>query len=85
MMSDLSLLDSSTAWIGILAYAFQIYFDFAGYSDMAIGIGRMAGFKFPENFDNPYTATSVTEFWRKWHMTFTTFMRYYLILSTGRK
>lgn len=83
MMSDLSLLDSSTAWIGILAYAFQIYFDFAGYSDMAIGIGRMVGFKFPENFDNPYTATSVTEFWRKWHMTFTTFMRYYLYYPLG--
>jgi len=83
MGSDISMLDSSTAWIGILAYGFQIYFDFAGYSDMAIGIGRMLGFKFPENFDNPYTAASVTEFWRRWHMTFTTFMRYYLYYPLG--
>lgn len=83
MQSDISMLDSSTAWIGILAYAFQIYFDFAGYSDMAIGIGRMVGLKFPENFDNPYTSASVTEFWRRWHMTFTTFMRYYLYYPLG--
>ena len=60
MSSDFYLMDTSTAWIGMLAYAFQIYFDFAGYSDMAIGIGRMLGFKFPENFDNTYTAASLT-------------------------
>lgn len=76
-------LDATTAWTGILAYAFQIYFDFAGYSDMAIGLGRMIGFSFPENFDNPYTARSITEFWRRWHMTFTTFMRIYLYYPLG--
>lgn len=83
MMGDLAMLDTTTAWITMLAYAFQIYFDFAGYSDMAIGIGRMVGFRFPENFDNPYTASSVTEFWRRWHMTFTTFMRLYLYYPLG--
>jgi alginate O-acetyltransferase complex protein AlgI len=83
MGGDISQLGSSAAWIGILAYTFQIYFDFAGYSDMAIGIGRMLGFRFPENFDNPYTAASVTEFWRRWHMTFTTFMRLYLYYPLG--
>jgi alginate O-acetyltransferase complex protein AlgI len=65
-----SELSTSAAWVGILAYTFQIYFDFSGYSDMALGIGKMLGFKFPENFNNPYTAQSITEFWRRWHMTF---------------
>lgn len=83
MALDFATIDSSTAWIGILAYTFQIYFDFSGYSDMAIGIGRMVGFKFPENFNNPYTAKSITEFWRRWHMTFTTFMRLYLYYPLG--
>ncbi|MEZ5083693.1 MAG: MBOAT family O-acyltransferase [Bacteroidales bacterium] len=83
MALDLSTIDATTAWTGILAYSFQIYFDFSGYSDMAIGMGRMLGFKFPENFDNPYTASSITEFWRRWHMTFTTFMRYYLYYPLG--
>ncbi len=66
---DYSGLGTYTAWIGILAYTFQIYFDFSGYSDMAIGIGRMIGFKFPENFNNPYVSRSITEFWRRWHIT----------------
>jgi len=83
MSADLIWLDSTTVWVGIVAYTFQIYFDFSGYSDMAIGIGRMLGFKFPENFDNPYTARSITEFWRRWHMTFTTFMRHYLYYPLG--
>lgn len=76
-------LDSTTAWIGILAYTFQIYFDFSGYSDMAIGLGRMMGFRFPENFDNPYTSKSITEFWRRWHMTLGTWMRDYLYIPLG--
>jgi alginate O-acetyltransferase complex protein AlgI len=76
-------LDTFTAWMAILAYTMQLYFDFAGYSDMAIGLGRMAGFKFPENFDNPYISGSVTEFWRRWHMTFSTFMRNYLYYPLG--
>lgn len=72
-----------TAWMGILAYAFQIYFDFSGYSDMAIGIGRMIGFRFPENFNNPYISQSITEFWRRWHITLGRFMRDYLYIPLG--
>lgn len=83
MALDYASMDSTTAWIGILAYTFQLYFDFSGYSDMAIGVGRMIGFKFPENFDNPYVATSVSEFWRRWHMTFSVFMRNYLYYPLG--
>ena len=60
------------AWIGLLAYTFQIYFDFSGYSDMAIGLARMFGFRFPENFERPYSALSVTDFWRRWHITLST-------------
>jgi alginate O-acetyltransferase complex protein AlgI len=80
---DFLNLDTTTAWIGILAYTFQIYFDFSGYSDMAIGIGRMIGFKFPENFDNPYISRSITEFWRRWHMTLGSWMKNYLYIPLG--
>ena len=83
MGGDLMALDATTAWIGILAYTFQIYFDFSGYSDMAIGIGRMIGFKFPENFDNPYTSQSISEFWRRWHITLGSWMRDYLYIPLG--
>ncbi len=83
MALDFATMDSTTAWIGIVGFTFQIYFDFSGYSDMAIGIGRMIGFKFPENFDNPYIARSVTEFWRRWHITFSVFMRNYLYYPLG--
>ncbi len=76
-------LTSSIAWLGIACYTFQIYFDFAGYSDMAIGLGKMLGFRFPENFDSPYTSISITEFWRKWHITLGSFMRDYLYLPLG--
>lgn len=76
-------LTTYTAWLGMLAYTFQIYFDFSGYSDMAIGIGRMIGFKFPENFDNPYTSQSITEFWRRWHMTLGSWMKNYLYIPLG--
>jgi len=76
-------LSTLTAWMGILGYTFQIYFDFSGYSDMAIGIGKMIGFKFPENFDNPYTSGSITEFWRRWHMTLGSWMRNYLYIPLG--
>ena len=74
---------SATAWIGTLAYTFQIYFDFSGYSDMAIGLGKMFGFKFPENFDNPYTSQSITEFWRRWHITLGSWMKNYLYIPLG--
>lgn len=71
------------AWVGILAYSMQIYFDFSGYSDMAIGLGRMLGFRFPENFNYPYLSRSITEFWKRWHMTLGTFMRDYLYIPMG--
>ena len=64
-----------TAWLGILAFAFQIYFDFSGYSDMAIGLGRMFGFEFMENFNYPYISKSITEFWRRWHISLSTWFR----------
>jgi alginate O-acetyltransferase complex protein AlgI len=83
MALDIAGIDSTTAWFGILAYTFQIYFDFSGYSDMAIGIGRMIGFKFPENFNNPYISGSITEFWRRWHMTLGAWMRDYLYIPLG--
>ena len=76
-------LASSTAWIGILTYTFQIYFDFSGYSDMAIGLGKMMGFRFPENFNAPYTSRSVTEFWKRWHMTLGNFIMNYLYIPLG--
>lgn len=80
-----NILDLSTpnAWLGMVAYTFQIYFDFAGYSDMAIGLGKMMGFTFPENFDMPYTSRSITEFWRRWHMTLGGFMKDYLYIPLG--
>ena len=83
LASDLAAMDSTTAWVTIIAYTMQLYFDFSGYSDMAIGLGRIMGFRFPENFDNPYTSTSITEFWRRWHITLGTFMRNYLYIPFG--
>ena len=76
-------MSTSTAWIGILAYTFQIYFDFSGYSDMAIGLGKMLGFRFPENFNAPYTSLSISEFWRRWHITLGAFMKSYLYIPLG--
>ena len=78
-----SEINSMTAWYGIVAYSFQIYFDFSGYSDMAIGIGRMIGFRFPENFNNPYISQSISEFWRRWHMTLGRFMKDCLYIPLG--
>ncbi|HUN90541.1 MAG TPA: MBOAT family O-acyltransferase [Burkholderiaceae bacterium] len=71
------------AWIGVVGYTIQIYFDFSGYSDMAIGLARIVGFRFPENFNQPYTACSVTDFWRRWHMTLSNWMRLYLYVPLG--
>lgn len=73
----------ATAWIGAICYAFQIYFDFSGYSDMAIGLARMFGFKFKENFDFPYISKSITEFWRRWHISLSTWFRDYLYIPLG--
>ena len=72
-----------TAWLGAAAYTFQIYFDFSGYSDMAIGLGRMLGFKFPENFRYPYESLSITDFWRRWHITLSTWFKEYLYIPLG--
>ena len=76
-------LTTTAAWVGIVAFTLQIYFDFSGYSDMAIGLGRMFGFHFAENFNRPYSAVSVTEFWRRWHMTLSRWFRDYLYIPLG--
>jgi alginate O-acetyltransferase complex protein AlgI len=76
-------LSPGLAWLGAMAYTFQIYFDFSGYSDMAIGLGRMMGFQFPENFNNPYVSRSITEFWQRWHITLGRWMRDYLYIPLG--
>lgn len=80
MAGGLSVL---AAWIGILCFAFQIYFDFGGYSDMAVGMGKMMGFSFPENFNYPYVARSVTDFWRRWHMSLSGWFREYVYIPLG--
>jgi len=71
------------AWVGVLAYAMQIYFDFCGYSDMAVGLGRMLGFEYPKNFDAPYRAESITDFWRRWHISLSSVLRDYLYFPLG--
>lgn len=76
-------LDMASAWTGAVCYMFQIYFDFSGYSDMAVGMGQMFGFTFPENFDYPYTASSVRQFWKKWHISLTSWFREYLYFPLG--
>ena len=80
---DYSTLPALTAWLGIIAFTFQIYFDFSGYSDMAIGLGRMLGFKYPKNFDLPYTSKSVSDFWRRWHITLGAWFRDYVYIPLG--
>lgn len=78
-----SNLHSMAAWIGIIAYSLQIYFDFSGYSDMAIGLGKMFGFEFLENFNYPYISKSIRDFWRRWHISLSTWFRDYLYISLG--
>lgn len=80
---NLGEISALTAWLGILAFAFQIYFDFSGYSDMAIGLGKMMGFYFPENFNYPYISASVTEFWRRWHISLGSWFREYVYIPLG--
>jgi alginate O-acetyltransferase complex protein AlgI len=80
---DAGSLNAIDAWYGVTAYAFQIYFDFSGYSDMAIGLGLMLGFVFPKNFDSPYRAQSITDFWRRWHISLSTWLRDYLYVPLG--
>lgn len=81
--SPVSSLDMSLAWLGMVAYTLQIFYDFSGYSDMAIGLGRMFGFRFLENFNYPYSATSITDFWRRWHISLSTWFRDYLYIPLG--
>jgi alginate O-acetyltransferase complex protein AlgI len=76
-------LGTAGAWFGVVAYALQIYYDFCGYSDMAVGVGRMFGFEFMKNFDSPYRADSITDFWRRWHISLSTFLRDYLYIPLG--
>ena len=76
-------LSAPMAWLGTVAYGLQIYFDFSGYSDMAIGMGRMFGFHFLENFDRPYLAVSITDFWRRWHISLSTWFRDYVYIPLG--
>ena len=73
----------ASLWLGLIAYAFQIYYDFSGYSDMAIGLGRILGFSFPENFNYPYVCESITDFWRRWHITLSSWFREYVYIPLG--
>ena len=83
LSGNLSQLPAAEAWLGILMYAFQIYFDFSGYSDMAIGLGRIFGFSYGENFNLPYISRSITEFWRRWHISLGSFFRDYVYIPLG--
>lgn len=80
---DMGTMSVLTAWVGCIAYTFQIYFDFSGYSDMAVGLGRMFGFEFLSNFDYPYVSKSITEFWRRWHISLGTWFREYVYIPLG--
>lgn len=83
VFNDPQLLPGAVYWIGAVCYTLQIYFDFSGYSDMAIGMGQMFGFSFPENFMYPYTASSVTDFWRRWHISLSSWFREYVYIPLG--
>jgi len=80
---DFTKLSTPAAWFGLLMYTLQIYYDFSGYSDMAIGLGRMFGFSFPQNFNYPYISRSISEFWRRWHISLGSFFRDYLYIPLG--
>ena len=80
---EIHMLGASVAWLGILAYTFQIYYDFSGYSDMAIGLGKMFGFSFKENFNYPYISNSIQEFWRRWHISLSSWFREYVYIPLG--
>ena len=81
--SEISALGTGVAWLGLVCYTVQIYFDFSGYSDMAIGLGRMFGFNFNENFNYPYTSLSITEFWRRWHISLSSWFKEYVYIPLG--
>ncbi len=81
--SDPAAVSGLQLLVAVYAFAFQIYFDFSGYTDIAIGAASTLGFRFPKNFDHPYTALSIREFWRKWHMTLSRWLRDYLYINLG--
>ena len=81
--TDITSMGAGVAWFGMIAYTFQIYYDFSGYSDMAIGLGRMLGFDFKENFDHPYISMSMREFWRRWHISLSSWFRDYVYIPLG--
>ncbi len=81
--TSISELSVVSAWLGIVAFAFQLYFDFSGYSDMAIGLGKMFGFNFPDNFNFPYISKSISEFWRRWHISLSTWFKEYVYIPLG--
>ncbi len=83
VFGNVEIWDSATIWIAVLGYAIQIYCDFSGYSDMAIGVARIMGYDFNKNFNHPYNATSITEFWRRWHISLSTWLRDYLYIPLG--
>ncbi len=83
LLAEPAQLQLVSGWAALIAYSMQLYFDFAGYSNMAIGLGLMMGFSFPQNFDSPYQATSIQNFWRRWHMTLSSFLRDYLYIPLG--
>ena len=83
VFADPAFFSSGTCWLAIAAYTGQIYYDFSGYTDMAIGLARMFGFEFPQNFDHPYLSRSITEFWRRWHISLSSWLRDYLYISLG--
>ncbi len=85
LVGGLNSLTMAGAWIGIVAFTLQIYFDFSGYSDMAIGLGRCMGFHFNENFRHPYCCNSITDFWRRWHISLGSFFRDYVYIPLGGK
>jgi len=80
MNTEIDLINSSVAWMGIIAFTLQLFFDFSGYTDMAIGVGKMLGFDLPENFNFPYISRSITDFWRRWHMTLSSWLKDYLFM-----
>ena len=82
-LMPVSEISTSAAWLGALAFTFQIYFDFSGYSDMAIGLGKIFGFDYLENFNYPYISRSITEFWRRWHMSLSSWFKEYVYIPLG--
>ena len=83
VFENVTVFDSLTVWIAVIAYAIQIYCDFSGYSDMAIGVARMMGYRFKKNFNHPYNSTNISEFWRKWHISLSSWLKDYVYISFG--